>query len=145
MINWRGCPGCRARTLAKEAGGGKLLVSSDVIANLFRLMIGPSAEQEHFVVFTMNIRNVMVGADVIGKGTAFSVQVEPRDVFRYAIRTNAVGIVMAHNHPSGDCAPSAEDIVLTRRLVEAGKLLGIPILDHVVITDTRFHSIMEML
>ena len=78
------------------------------------------------------------------KGTAHSVEIHPRDVFRRAIRSNAAGIALAHNHPSGDPTPSPEDLELTRRLVECGRLLGIPVVDHVVMTRNKFRSLAEL-
>jgi DNA repair protein RadC len=136
------CPGCQARMLARESGS-KLLSSPEDVAAHVRSLIGEGAEQEHFVVLALNVRNGMIGAEVIAKGTVHSVEVSPRDVFRYAVRTNAAGIVIAHNHPSGDCTPSDEDVALTERLVEVGKTLGIPVVDHVVVCDTSFCSMSE--
>jgi DNA repair protein RadC len=136
------CPGCQARTLARESGS-KLLSSPEDVAAHVRSLIGEGAEQEHFVVIALNVRNGMVGAEVVAKGTAYSVEVSPRDVFRYAVRTNAAGIVIAHNHPSGDPTPSEDDIALTKRLIAVGETLGIPVVDHVVVCDTRFYSMSE--
>jgi DNA repair protein RadC len=70
--------------------------------------------------------------------------VRPAEVFRDAIRHNAPSIIIVHNHPSGDPAPSPDDIVLTRQLIEAGKMLGIDVLDHVVIGDRRFASLSSL-
>lgn len=101
-------------------------------------------EQETFVVLSLNIRNMLLGAHVIAIGTAFSVEVHPRDVFREAIKRNAAAIVIAHNHPSGDPTPSAADYELTRRLRESGELLGIPVIDHVVVAGASYRSLAEM-
>jgi DNA repair protein RadC len=69
------------------------------------------------------------------------VEVHPRDIFRPAIARNASAVLVAHNHPSGDVKPSEQDLALTKRLVEAGRLLGIPVLDHLIITKTDFASL----
>ncbi len=80
----------------------------------------------------------------VSRGTLDASLVHPREVFCPAIRDLAAGIILAHNHPSGDPAPSREDVAMTRRLVEAGELLGIAVLDHVIIGDTgRYCSFKE--
>ena len=68
-------------------------------------------------------------------GTVNEAIIHPREVFRYAILKNVSSIIIAHNHPSGECQPSKEDIAVTERLVESGKLLGIAVLDHVIVGD----------
>jgi DNA repair protein RadC len=99
-------------------------------------------EQETFVVLCLTVRNTLIGEPhVIAIGTVTGVEVHPRDVFRAAVAANAAGIVVLHNHPSGDLTPSAEDIQLTRRLKACGDLLGIPVVDHVVVTRDRHGSI----
>ena len=82
--------------------------------------------------------------EFISKGTLNASIVHPRDVFRVAIIHGAAAIILVHNHPSGDPSPSQEDIDLTRRLVEAGKLMGINILDHIIIGGAKFMSMKEM-
>lgn len=101
-------------------------------------------EQEQFWVLCVDARMRLLSIEMIHKGTAHSVEVHPRDVFRRAIRSNAAGIALAHNHPSGDPTPSPEDLELTRRLVECGRLLGIPVIDHVVMTSNKFRSLAEL-
>lgn len=103
-----------------------------------------ATEQETFVVVCLNIRNVMMAPPaVIAIGSAFGVEVHPRDVFREAIRRNAAGIVVLHNHPSGDRTPSREDEMITERLAAVGKLVGIPVIDHVIVTATDHLSLAE--
>ena len=70
--------------------------------------------------------------------------VHPREVFKAALLANAASIVLAHNHPSGDPAPSPDDVALTRRLVDAGRLLGVEVLDHIVIGEGRYVSVREL-
>lgn len=116
----------------------------DAWAHLRGLVAG--AQQEIFYVLCLNVRNQLIGEPVeVARGTVCGVEVHPREVFRAAIRASAAGIVLAHNHPSGDPTPSVEDVELTRRLREAGTLLGIPVVDHVVVTATSFRSISEWL
>lgn len=99
--------------------------------------------QELFLVVGLDIRNGLLDVTEIARGTAIGVEVHPREVFRPLIRMAAAGGVLAHNHPSGDPTPSSEDLELTRRMREAGQLLGIPIIDHVVIAQNGYRSIME--
>ena len=98
-------------------------------------------EQETFVVLLMNARMRPLATRVVGLGTLAQVDVHPREVFREAVRMSAHAIVVGHNHPSGDPEPSSADIELTERLVAAGKILGIPVLDHVIVTDTQSVSL----
>ena len=99
--------------------------------------------QELFLVIGLDIRNGLLDVVEVGRGTAIGVEVHPREVFRPLIRMAAAGAVLAHNHPSGDPTPSAEDLDLTRRMREIGQLLGIPVIDHVVIGQNGYRSILE--
>lgn len=113
------------------------------IYDLLRPLIG-DANQEHFYVVAVDIRNGILDAVEVAIGNVAGVEVHPREVFRPAIRLAAAGVVVAHNHPSGDPTPSEEDIAITSRLREAGALLGIPVIDHVVVCSSSFRSIAEM-
>lgn len=88
---------------------------------------------EVFVVFHLNARHDVVGFAEVTRGILDASLIHPREVFRSAILSNAASIILVHNHPSGDASPSAEDRAVTRQLSRAGKALGIPVLDHVVI------------
>lgn len=98
---------------------------------------------EHFVVLALNTANVIVGQITLTTGGLAASIVEPRAVFQYAILQNAAALIFAHNHPSGNLEPSREDIRITRQLVEAGKLLGIPVHDHLVIHGKTYVSMAE--
>jgi DNA repair protein RadC len=89
--------------------------------------------KEHFKLLLLNTRNRIIGIAAISTGTANASLVHPREVFKAAISHGASSVVLAHNHPSGNPEPSDDDVSLTRRLVEAGRLLGIEVLDHIVI------------
>ncbi len=102
-----------------------------------------SLSQECFYVIAVDVRNQLLDVVEVARGHVCGVEVHPREVFRPAIRLAAAGIMIAHNHPSGDPTPSPEDIALTRRLMEVGKTLGIPVLDHVVVATTSYRSIAE--
>ncbi|HUS30756.1 MAG TPA: JAB domain-containing protein, partial [Kofleriaceae bacterium] len=101
--------------------------------------------QEVFIVIGMDIRNGLLDVVEVARGTVHGVEVHPREVFRPLIRMAAAGAVVVHNHPSGDPTPSPHDIELTRRLITAGDLIGIPLIDHVVIGDRTFRSIKQQL
>jgi DNA repair protein RadC len=92
-------------------------------------------KQERFMMVLLDAKNNVLREATIHVGTATMSIVSPRDVFRVAIRDGATAIIVAHNHPSGDPTPSADDLAVTERLVEAGRLLDIPVLDHVIIGD----------
>jgi DNA repair protein RadC len=99
------------------------------------------ADKEHFLVLALNARGKVCGFKVIATGTLTGTLIHMREVFRAAMFLDAAQIIVVHNHPSGDPNPSDEDVMLTDRLVEAGRLLGIPVLDHLVLTSTDFRSI----
>lgn len=100
-------------------------------------------KKEHFVVFYLDARNQEIKRETISVGTLNANLVHPREVFEPAIQHSAAQIIIAHNHPSGDPEPSSEDIAITKRLTEAGKLLGIEVVDHIVVTKERFASFKE--
>ena len=101
-------------------------------------------EQEHLRVLLLNTRNEVMGAEEIYIGNVNSSVVRPAEVFRPGIRANATSLVIVHNHPSGDPTPSGADVSITRDLVEAGKLLGMELLDHLVIgAGQRYVSMKE--
>ncbi|MFD2116479.1 DNA repair protein RadC [Paenibacillus yanchengensis] len=99
--------------------------------------------KEHFVCLFLNTKNYVIAKETMSIGTLNATLVHPRDVFRSAIKHNSASFICLHNHPSGDPAPSREDISLTTRLVETGKLVGIELLDHIIIGDGRFVSLKE--
>ena len=111
-------------------------------ANLLMPMIGHK-EQEHFVVLYLDTRNRVLDQEILYKGSLNTSLVRIGEVFRGAVRRHCMGVIVAHNHPSGDPTPSAEDIALTRRLVDAGKLLEVELLDHFIIGHNRFVSLRE--
>ena len=111
-------------------------------ANLLMTMIGHK-EQEHFVVLYLDTRNRVLDREILYKGSLNTSLVRIAEVFRGAVRRNCAGVIVAHNHPSGDPNPSPEDVALTRRLVSAGKMLEIDVLDHVVVGQNRFVSLRE--
>lgn len=103
------------------------------------------SEVEEFWVLALGPRKTLISSRMIFRGTVDSCLVHLRDVFRYACEENASAILVAHNHPSGDTNASAEDILFTRRLIEAGRLLDIPVVDHLIVTSDRYASVMNVI
>lgn len=101
-------------------------------------------QKEHFWALGLNTRNKIVYVDLVSLGTLNSSLVHPRELFRLAVMRAVNSLIVAHNHPSGDPTPSQDDRDLTRRLVEAGHILGIEILDHIIIAGRRRISLKEM-
>ncbi|WP_128738470.1 RadC family protein [Lederbergia galactosidilytica] len=99
--------------------------------------------QEHFVALYLNTKNQVIHRQTIFIGSLNASIVHPREVFREAFRRAAASIICFHNHPSGDPTPSREDIEVTRRLTECGKMLGIEVLDHLIIGDKKYVSMKE--
>ncbi|RDV82925.1 RadC family protein [Ammonifex thiophilus] len=100
-------------------------------------------EQEEFRVILLDTKNQLLGIETVAVGGLNIAGVLPREVFRAAVRRSACALILAHNHPSGDPTPSGEDLALTRRLVQAGDLLGVEVLDHLIIGDNCYVSLKE--
>jgi len=110
----------------------KSIRAPDSAAELLRDFIG-DADREMAVEICLDTKNKPVAIHVISVGTLNSSVIHPREIFKAAILTNAASIILSHNHPSGDPTPSKEDLDVTGRLVEAGKIIGIDIMDHIII------------
>lgn len=100
-------------------------------------------DREEFIVLLLDTANTIIGMVQSSVGGLAASIVEPRQVFKAAILGNAAAVIVAHNHPSGNIEPSREDIRVTRQLVEVGKIMGIPVHDHVIIAETQFTSLAE--
>lgn len=101
------------------------------------------AAKEQFVVILLNSKNKVIGTEVVSEGSLSSSIVHPREVYAPAMLHHAAAIMVAHNHPSGDPKPSFEDEEVTRMLSRSGKVLGIPMIDHVIIGDGNYYSFLE--
>ena len=120
---------------------GKVNSSRDLVAVL-RQWIG-DRDRELFVVAHLDARNSVTAFELISQGTLTGSMAHPREVFKSAVAKNSAALILAHNHPSGEPAASHEDLAITRRLLDAGKILGIPILDHVIVTTTAHYSFLD--
>ena len=98
---------------------------------------------EQFGVVLLDTKHRVLRISLLSIGTLDSSIVHPREVFREAANGGAAAIILFHNHPSGDPGPSADDVALTRRLMHAGEMMGIDVLDHVIIAENRFHSLRD--
>jgi len=118
------------------------ITSPDMVYNSYKDFFS-SLANEHFAVVWLNSSNKIMGFEIISIGTLNSSLVHPREVFRGAIVAGAASIILLHNHPSGNTSPSNEDISITQKLVETGKILDIPVFDHLIITYEGYTSFME--
>lgn len=122
------------RTLIKSAEDAKNMVMEEM-----RYL-----DREHFKAMYLDRKLKLMAIEEIAVGSLSSAIVQPREVFKPAIQRSAASIILLHNHPSGDPTPSAEDIEFTRRMKEAGQILGIDIIDHIIIGDNRYASLSNM-
>lgn len=120
----------------------QLLALNRHCAAVFTTMLQDQAS-EVFAILCLSTKHRVLAYHEVSRGCLDSTLVHPREVFKAALLANAAGIVLAHNHPSGDATPSPDDMALTRRLVDAGRLLGVDVLDHIVIGDGRHVSFRE--
>src|SRR5438552_18024409 len=120
----------------------RAVLDAQAVAAAFREHFEP-LDREQFVVVVLDGKNRIMGFNVVSIGSLTAALVHPREVFKAAILSNAAALILAHNHPSGDPTPSAEDRALTVRLRQCGELVGIRVLDHVVIGRGRYASMAE--
>ena len=102
-----------------------------------------ASKKEHFVVFYLDSRNQEIQREIISIGTLNESLVHPREVFELAVKNNAASIILAHNHPSGNPEPSQADIEITKKLIHAGKILDINVVEHIIVTEKMFSSIID--
>ena len=100
-----------------------------------------SSDREIILSIMLTVKNDLIGVETVSIGSVTASTTTPRDVFKSAILANAVSIILCHNHPSGDLTPSGEDIRITKQLIEAGELLGINVLDHLIVSHKGFNSL----
>ena len=131
----------RVRTLKSKNENLKISSPKDVSSLLINEM--SNLKQEVFKLILLNTKNVVIGTKDVFKGTLNSSIVHPREVFKEAIQRGSANIIVCHNHPSGDPTPSKEDIDITLRLKECGKIMGIGLLDHIIIGNNKYVSLKE--
>ncbi|HZL16464.1 MAG TPA: JAB domain-containing protein [Polyangia bacterium] len=124
----------------RPSSAPRLAGASDVYDQLADIR---GADREHLVVLELNVRHRLIDKRVVAIGTLTGLEAHPREIFKHAIINSAAAIIIAHNHPSGDCTPSTADLELTGRLREVGSLVGIPLLDHLVVATAGYVSLAE--
>lgn len=112
------------------------------VVNFCRMKLG-GLENEVFMVIYLNSKNSLIEAEIINRGTVNHAAVYPRNVMKNALTKNAVSLIIVHNHPSGECSPSAEDLNLTNLMKEAAKTVGLRILDHLIVSSESYFSFSE--
>lgn len=112
----------------------------NILNQVFRLDVQP---EEIFVMLCLNIKNEIIGSFEVSRGSLAVALVHPREVFKRALLCNAASILVAHNHPSGNSKPSIEDNSISKRLSEAGEMIGISVLDHIIVGDDNYYSYKE--
>ena len=126
-----------------ELKGKDMKISTpDILYKNFRFLFEKETK-EKFTVFWLNSRKRVIGFEIVCEGVLDASIAAPREIFRGAIVSTCAGIILAHNHPSGSTEPSNEDITATKTLKEAGKILGISVLDHIIFTDEGYFSFVE--
>ncbi|MBI2835055.1 MAG: DNA repair protein RadC, partial [Acidobacteria bacterium] len=131
------------RTLIRPSRSRPLLASPREAAAHLIPQFG-SRRVEHFGVLLLDIKRRVLRTTIVSMGTLDASVVHPREVFREAASGGAAAIVVFHNHPSGDPTPSPDDVALTTRLVEAGEIMGIDVIDHLILVDSGYFSFREM-
>ncbi|MBO0601322.1 DNA repair protein RadC [Sporosarcina sp. E16_3] len=131
------------KRMYRKHSEGRYTIRSPEDAAAYLMTDMASLNQEHFVVLFLNVKNEVLHKQTIFIGSLNSSIVHPREIFREAVKRSAASIIVSHNHPSGNPSPSPEDIEVTKRLIEAGSIMGIEVLDHVIIGDHQFLSLKE--
>lgn len=126
--------------LLHEEASPQLVSPESVFASLEEIR---ESRKEHLIVIYVDVRNREIHREIISMGTLVASLVHPREIFEPAVRKLAASIIIVHNHPSGDTEPSAEDIKITKQLVEAGCIMGIQVIDHLIVAKTSFYSFEE--
>jgi DNA repair protein RadC len=133
------------RELTRRKYRGKHFTELRGPEDAFRLLRDRFAnlDREHFLILLLSARNTVIGIETVSVGSLNASIVHPREVFKPAIEQSAVSMILAHNHPSGVADPSDDDLALTRRLVQVGELVGIPVTDHLIVAGSTFYSLKQ--
>lgn len=131
------------KRLSQKRVDSRFTIRSPKDAASFLMPEMSSLKQEHFVTLFLNVKNQVMHKQTIFIGSLNSSIVHPREIFREAVKRSAASIICAHNHPSGNATPSPEDIEVTKRLQEAGFIIGIELIDHIIIGDHQYISMRE--
>ena len=130
-----------ARRLSRFSGAVPAQINSPDDAAQMVMESLRGLDREHFWSMLLNTKNRVITIDKVSIGTLNASNVHPRELFRTAIKRSAAAVILVHNHPSGDATPSKDDLAVTKRLCDAGRLIGIEVLDHIIIGDNKYISI----
>jgi DNA repair protein RadC len=138
------CATCLARAFSPGPPGERTQVTcpEDAAALITPLLAG--RDREHCILVTLDVKHRLLGLTTVSVGTADHTFMAPREIYRDALLAGASAIFVAHNHPSGDATPSADDRQVTRRLAQAGGTLGVELLDHLVVGDPEWVSLARL-
>ena len=131
-----------AKRSEEEMGEKISIKSSEDVVKLIRPKL-KDKKKEYFLLLSLNSRNNLIRVSDVSIGTLNANLIHPREVFKEAIQSLAVSVVLVHNHPSGDATPSKDDIEITKQLIEASKIMDITILDHIIISDRDYKSMKD--
>lgn len=132
-----------AKRLAKAGAGKELNFSNPATIARYYMEDLRHKKQEFMKLLLLNTRSHLIGETDISQGTVNTTVISPRELFVEALQKNAVSIILLHNHPSGDPTPSEDDILITRRIREAGEMIGVDLLDHIIIGNNCYTSLRE--
>jgi len=138
--NLKGIASASIEELTQINGIGLAIKSPEDVANIVRSQL-KGKKREHFLVLCLDTRNRLINCRPVSMGSLDTSVVHPREAFKEAVSSSAASVIFVHNHPSGDPEPSKEDIELTKRLAEAGKIVGIEVLDHIIVCDKDYLSL----
>lgn len=131
------------RRLSSFSENKKIIIKNPKdVANLFMLDMG-TLEKEYFKALYLDSKNQIIKQETLFIGSLNESIVHPRDIFKIALEENAASVVILHNHPSGDPNPSEQDLEITKRIIEAGKIIGIEVLDHIIIGENKYISLKQ--
>lgn len=133
---------CKRIEMSEKAVHDKKITSPDEVAAIFIPLLRNELKEKFFVI-CLNTSNKIIRYEMISEGNLDSSVVHPREVFKVAIDNNAKSIILLHNHPSGNSEPSNEDIAITKKIAEAGKIIDIPVFDHIIIAQNSYTSFIE--
>ena len=137
--------GIRCRVyLVRESDGDEVITiknSNDAYELVKEELV--NSDRERFLSIMLTVRNHLIGVETAYIGSIQACIISPRDLFKSAILANASGVILCHNHPSGDLEPSSSDLEITRNLIQAGELLGIKVLDHLIVSSQGYRSLRD--
>jgi len=134
---------CRVCLVRENTGDEIIKINNEsAVYELVKDELGGS-DREILLSVMLTVKNDLIGVETVSIGSIISANIAPRDVFKSAILANAVAIIVCHNHPSGSLIPSDSDIALTKQIVEAGELLGIKVLDHLIVSNKGYKSMRD--